>query len=122
MWTPGYWSYAPAGYYWVPGVWAFAPYVGALWTPGYWGYNAGRYGFHQGYWGRRIQQMAAAVTGLVVFHAGLRGPRHAADNNSPGTKAALIPVKETNAYPFETAEIKGTIQPQRVPRGDAAGG
>ena len=54
IWTPGYWSYAPAGYYWVPGVWAAAPYVGALWTPGYWGYNAGRYGWHQGYWGRYI--------------------------------------------------------------------
>src|ERR1700691_1008455 len=54
IWTPGYWSYAPAGYYWVPGVWAFAPYVGALWTPGYWDYNSGRYGFHQGYWGRYI--------------------------------------------------------------------
>ena len=54
IWTPGYWSYAPAGYYWVPGVWAAAPYVGALWTPGYWGYDRDRYGWHRGYWGRYI--------------------------------------------------------------------
>src|ERR1700733_3518039 len=54
LWTPGYWSYAPAGYYWVPGVWAAAPYMGALWTPGYWGYNSGRYGWHRGFWGRYI--------------------------------------------------------------------
>jgi hypothetical protein len=54
MWTPGYWAYAPVGYYWVPGVWVSAPWPGALWTPGYWGFFGGRYRFHRGYWGRYI--------------------------------------------------------------------
>ncbi len=54
MWTPGYWGYAPAGYYWVPGVWVASPWPGALWTPGYWAFYGGRYRFHHGYWGRYI--------------------------------------------------------------------
>ena len=54
LWTPGYWGYAPTGYYWVPGVWVAAPYVGALWTPPYWGFFGGRYLFHGGYWGPHI--------------------------------------------------------------------
>ncbi len=54
MWTPGYWGYAPAGYYWVPGVWVASPWPGALWTPGYWGFYGGRYRYHRGYWGRYI--------------------------------------------------------------------
>ena len=41
IWTPGYWDYAPIGYYWVPGVWVAAPYPGALWTPCYWGFYGG---------------------------------------------------------------------------------
>jgi hypothetical protein len=54
MWTPGYWAYAPVGYYWVPGVWVAAPWPGALWTPGYWYFYRGRYCFHHGYWGRYV--------------------------------------------------------------------
>lgn len=54
MWTPGYWGYAPAGYYWVPGAWIAPPYYGALWTPGWWGYYGNRYRFHHGYWGTHI--------------------------------------------------------------------
>jgi hypothetical protein len=54
LWTPGYWGYAPAGYYWVPGVWIVPPYYGALWTPGYWGWWGGRYRWHPGYWGTHI--------------------------------------------------------------------
>ena len=50
IWTPGYWSYADAGYYWVPGAWVLAPYVGALWTPSWWGYDNGAYLWHAGYW------------------------------------------------------------------------
>ena len=49
LWTPGYWSYAPQGYYWVPGAWAWPPQIGfSLWTPGYWGFMAGphRYNYH----------------------------------------------------------------------------
>ncbi len=51
IWTPGYWSYADAGYYWVPGAWIVAPYVGALWTPPWWGFDNGAYHWHAGYWG-----------------------------------------------------------------------
>src|SRR6185437_15612454 len=54
IWSPGYWSYAPVGYYWVPGAWVAAPYYGALWTPGYWGFYGGRYRFYHGYWGLHI--------------------------------------------------------------------
>ncbi len=54
LWTPGYWSYAPAGYYWVPGAWVAAPYYGALWTPGYWFFYGNRYRFHSGFWGPHI--------------------------------------------------------------------
>jgi len=54
IWTPGYWSYASAGYYWVPGEWVMAPYVGSLWTPGYWGFYSGRYHWYHGYWGPHI--------------------------------------------------------------------
>ena len=54
IWTPGYWSYANAGYYWVPGAWIVAPYVGALWTPPWWGYDNGDYHWHSGYWGPHI--------------------------------------------------------------------
>ena len=54
LWTPGYWSYADAGYYWVPGAWVLAPYVDALWTPPYWDFFGGRYRWHRGYWGDHI--------------------------------------------------------------------
>lgn len=54
IWTPGYWSYASAGYYWVPGQWVMAPWVGALWTPGYWGFYQNRYHWYPGYWGPHI--------------------------------------------------------------------
>ncbi len=54
IWTPGYWSYADAGYYWVPGAWVLAPYVGALWTPSWWGYDNGAYRWHAGYWAPHI--------------------------------------------------------------------
>ncbi|MGD0134035.1 MAG: hypothetical protein ABSE57_18455 [Bryobacteraceae bacterium] len=54
IWTPGYWSYANAGYYWVPGAWILAPYVGALWTPPWWGFDDGYYHWHSGYWGQHI--------------------------------------------------------------------
>ena len=51
LWTPGYWSWGPEGYYWVPGAWCAPPYEGALWTPGYWYFYGNRYRFHGGYWG-----------------------------------------------------------------------
>ena len=33
QWTPGYWNYAPQGYYWVPGAWVAPPYQGAPLDP-----------------------------------------------------------------------------------------
>jgi hypothetical protein len=51
--TPGYWGWAPAGYY-DPGAWCAPPYYGALWTPAYWGWYHNRWGFHHGYWGPHI--------------------------------------------------------------------
>lgn len=54
IWTPGYWGWAPTGYYWVPGAWVQAPYQGALWTPGYWGYSHNHYAYFHGYWGPHI--------------------------------------------------------------------
>jgi len=54
IWTPGYWSYADAGYYWVPGAWVIAPWIGALWTPPWWGFDNGVYILHAGYWGPHI--------------------------------------------------------------------
>ncbi len=73
IWTPGYWSYAPAGYFWVPGVWVVAPFVGALWTPGYWGFDTGRYGFHHGYWGPHIGFYGGIVYGYGYFGRGYEG-------------------------------------------------
>jgi hypothetical protein len=73
LWTPGYWSYASAGYYWVPGVWVQAPYQGALWTPGYWGYTNGRYGFFHGYWGPHIGFYGGVNYGFGYVGAGYQG-------------------------------------------------
>jgi hypothetical protein len=53
--------------------------------------------------------MTGALAGLAALYAALAD---AAEHNSPGTKAALTLVKGTSAFEFETAEMKGTIQPQ----------
>jgi WXXGXW repeat (2 copies) len=73
LWTPGYWSYASAGYYWVPGVWVQAPYQGALWTPGYWGFTNGRYGFFHGYWGPHIGFYGGVNYGFGYAGVGYQG-------------------------------------------------
>ena len=72
-WTPGYWSYAPQGYYWVPGVWAQPPQVGFLWTPGYWGFIGGRYRYHYGYWGRHIGYYGGINYGNGYIGIGYQG-------------------------------------------------
>lgn len=55
QWNPGYWAYAPVGFYWVPGIWVVPPFRHALWTPGYWDCDRDRrYRFHRGYWGEHI--------------------------------------------------------------------
>ena len=73
IWTPGYWSWTPAGYYWVPGVWCAAPYQGALWTPGYWGFYGGRYRFYGGSWGLYIGFYGGVNYGYGYFGEGYRG-------------------------------------------------
>ncbi|WP_255551071.1 YXWGXW repeat-containing protein [Granulicella sp. dw_53] len=73
LWNPGYWGWAPAGYYWVPGVWCAPPYVGALWTPPYWGFYGGRYRFYHGYWGRYVGFYGGINYGFGYFGVGYRG-------------------------------------------------
>jgi hypothetical protein len=73
MWTPGFWSYGPDGYYWVPGAWVPAPYEGALWTPGYWGWGSGLYVFHPGYWGRHVGYYGGINYGFGYMGVGFVG-------------------------------------------------
>ncbi len=73
LWTPGYWMYAPVGYYWVPGAWVAAPYPGALWTPGYWGYYGGRYRFNRGFWGSHIGFYGGVNYGFGYIGSGYHG-------------------------------------------------
>jgi hypothetical protein len=54
IWTPGYWSWGPDGYFWVPGTWVLAPTPGLLWTPGYWGWSGAAYSWYPGYWATRV--------------------------------------------------------------------
>lgn len=73
IWTPGYWGYAPIGYYWVPGAWVAAPYYGALWTPGYWGFYNNRYRFYHGYWGLHIGFYGGVQYGFGYTGVGYHG-------------------------------------------------
>jgi hypothetical protein len=73
LWTPGYWAYAPSGYYWVPGAWVAPPYSNALWTPPYWGYCGHRYCFHGGYWGLHIGFYGGISYGFGYFGHGYEG-------------------------------------------------
>ncbi len=73
IWTPGYWSWAPTGYYWVPGAWVQAPYQGALWTPGYWGYSHAHYVFFRGYWGPHIGFYGGINYGFGYIGLGYQG-------------------------------------------------
>ncbi|MBV8495921.1 MAG: YXWGXW repeat-containing protein [Gammaproteobacteria bacterium] len=54
IWTPGYWSYGPEGYFWVPGAWVEPPEVGLLWTPGYWEWSDGVFVWSAGYWAPEV--------------------------------------------------------------------
>jgi hypothetical protein len=80
IWTPGYWAYAPAGYYWVPGAWCAPPYIGALWTPGYWGYYGGHYRFHHGFWGPHIGYYGGVNYGFGYVGVGYLGGYWAGSN------------------------------------------
>ncbi len=73
LWTPGYWDYAPAGYYYVPGVWVGAPYAGALWTPGWWGYYGHGYRWHHGYWGEHVGYYGGINYGFGFVGFGYQG-------------------------------------------------
>ena len=73
IWTPGYWSYTPAGYYWVPGAWVQAPYTGALWTPGYWGGYGQGYRFHHGFWAAHIGFYGGINYGFGYVGVGYQG-------------------------------------------------
>jgi len=73
MWTPGFWSYGPDGYFWVPGAWVPAPYEGALWTPGYWGWADGLYVFHEGYWGPHVGYYGGVNYGFGYMGIGFVG-------------------------------------------------
>ena len=73
LWTPGYWGYAPVGYYWVPGAWCAPPFYGALWTPGYWGFFGGRYLFHRGFWGPHIGFYGGVNYGFGYTGSGYHG-------------------------------------------------
>ncbi len=73
IWTPGYWNYAPVGYYWVPGAWVLAPYPGALWTPGYWGVYGNRYRFYRGFWGPHIGFYGGINYGFGYTGSGYHG-------------------------------------------------
>ncbi len=73
IWTPGYWSYTPQGYYWVPGAWVEAPYTGALWTPGYWGGYGSGYRFHHGFWAAHIGFYGGINYGFGYVGVGYQG-------------------------------------------------
>src|SRR5262245_52815421 len=62
---------------------------------------------------RLFLRSGRGLAGLAALHMGLfSGFSVASEDDSPGRKATLTLVKETNAFDFETAAIKGTIQPQ----------
>lgn len=73
IWTPGYWSYAPTGYYWVPGAWVAPPYTGALWTPGYWSFSNSAYTFYPGHWGSHLGYYGGINYGFGYFGSGYEG-------------------------------------------------
>src|SRR5262245_6873901 len=55
-------------------------------------------------------QVLAAVAALPMCF--LQGLSVASEGGSPGKNAVLTRIKDTDAFEFETADIKGTIQPQ----------
>lgn len=75
LWTPGYWSYGPNGYYWVRGVWIAPPQPGLLWTPGYWGFGGGVYAWHVGYWGPHVGFYGGVHYGFGYTGVGFVGGR-----------------------------------------------
>ena len=103
IWTPGYWGYAPIGFYWVPGAWVAAPYYGALWTPGYWGFYNNRYWFHHGYWGPYIGFYGGVNYGYGYFGTGYRGGYWSGNNfyyNRSVTRVNVTIIHNVYARPY----------------------
>lgn len=90
IWTPGYWSYGPDGYFWVPGTWVMAPRVGLLWTPGYWGFAGGFYAWHAGYWGPHVGFYGGVNYGFGYFGAGFGGGAWVGGHFSYNTAVANV--------------------------------
>ena len=110
MWTPGYWTYGPDGYYWVPGAWVPAPYVGALWTPPYWGWEGGLYVFHPGYWGPHVGYYGGVNYGFGYMGIGFVGGEWRGREFAYNT--AVVNVNRTvihNTYVNETIVHNTTI-------------
>jgi hypothetical protein len=110
MWTPGYWSYGPGGYYWVPGSWVPAPYVGALWTPPYWGWSGGLYVFHPGYWGRHVGYYGGINYGFGYMGVGFVGGMwHGHDFRYNTAVVRVNNVHVRNVYVDRTVVVHNTI-------------
>ena len=104
IWTPGYWSYGPDGYFWVPGAWVPAPFVGGLWTPGYWGWRSGLYIYNPGYWGYHV-----GYYGGVNYGGGYLGIGFAGGEWRGGAFAYNTAVVNVNTTIIHTTYINQTI-------------
>jgi len=109
MWTPGYWDYAPTGYYYVPGVWVAPPFVGALWTPGWWGFYGGAYRWHRGYWGRHIGYYGGINYGFGYVGIGYQGGYWNGDHFWYNSAVNRIPPgRFTNVYNRRVTVVNNT--------------
>jgi hypothetical protein len=120
IWTPGYWAYAPQGYYWVPGVWVMAPWIGALWTPGYWDFYGRQYYWRPGYWGPHIGFYGGVNYGCGYYGDGYRGgywrDRHFYYNT------AITRVNETVIHNVYIYHVENRFNNSRVSYNGGRGG
>jgi len=119
LWTPGYWGYAPTGYYWVPGAWVAAPYSGALWTPGYWGYSGGYYHLHHGFWGPHIGFYGGVNYGFGYVGLGYQGgywngPHFFYNQYANNINISLNVGFAHNIYQHNVTDINNTVINNRV--------
>jgi hypothetical protein len=73
IFMPGYWAWAPSGFYWVPGTWVLPPAPGLLWTPGYWAFIDGVYVWYAGYWGPTVGFYGGVDYGFGYYGSGYDG-------------------------------------------------
>ena len=109
IWTPGYWSYGPDGYFWVPGAWVPAPFVGGVWTPGYWGWRSGLYIYNPGYWGYHV-----GYYGGVNYGGGYLGIGFAGGEWRGGHMAYNTAVVNVNTTIIHTTYVNQTIIQQNT--------